>query len=94
MRRYIKKIYQAAVEAGKTVIATSDMYWPKEYIEKLLIQCGYTNLEYIFVSCDIKKSKYSGEMFRCLKQEKFKEKKICAKHHTQVYYIARTWARN
>lgn len=73
---YIKKIYQAAVEAGKTVIATSDMYWPKEYIEKLLIQCGYTNLEYIFVSCDIKKSKYSGEMFRCLKQEKFKEKKI------------------
>lgn len=43
------------------IIAVSDMYWPKEYLIKLLRKCGY-RIERIFVSCDCECGKRSGEL--------------------------------
>lgn len=47
--------------ADSLIIAVSDMYWPKEYLIKLLKKCGYT-IEKVFVSCDCECAKRSGEL--------------------------------
>lgn len=73
---YIMQIYQTAIGAGKIVIATSDMYLPKEYINKILQNCGYERFDDIIVSCDKNAEKRNGELFRWLRTEKYAHKKI------------------
>ena len=59
----IHPIYEKAKELGKRVIATSDMYLKKETIEKILENSGYEMNE-VYVSCEVDKTKGSGELFR------------------------------
>lgn len=72
---FVKKMYQYALDNHKTVIATSDMYIPKEYMKEILADNDYDNFNAIFVSCDYEKSKYNGELYELVKK-KFGEKKI------------------
>jgi HAD superfamily hydrolase (TIGR01549 family) len=60
---YMKKIYEAMVAAGKKVIIVSDMYWPSDYMEKILAKCGYSGWNHLYVSCDYDASKYSGKLY-------------------------------
>ncbi len=73
---YMKQLYDAAIEQGKIVVATSDMYWPKSYIEQILNKCGYTGLKNIFVSCDYGVDKKSGKLYKVLKEKEFAGRKI------------------
>ncbi|MCR5702187.1 MAG: HAD-IA family hydrolase [Lachnospiraceae bacterium] len=61
---YMKKIYDAMIENGKTVIIISDMYWPEKYMKRLLNKCGYDNWNKMYVSCDYGASKRSGELYK------------------------------
>lgn len=73
---YIKEVYEAALKYGKKVIAVSDMYWPKEYIEEILCKCGYTEIKDIYVSCDYGCSKKDGTLFKLLKEQEYQKQKI------------------
>ena len=53
-----------AKQKGYKVILISDMYWPMEYIRRLLSSCGFNlELDGIYISCDYGVSKASGELF-------------------------------
>lgn len=73
---YIKKLYKLAVELGKKVIIVSDMYWPKEYLKEILTNCGYTETEDIYVSCDFKMSKKDGTLFEFISKKEYVNKRI------------------
>lgn len=66
---YCKRLFDLLKEQGKRIIACSDMYLPKEYIEKLLEKCGYTGFEEIYVSCEYTFSKRTSGMYKMLKNK-------------------------
>lgn len=45
------------IKNDKTVIIVSEMYLPKEVIEKILMNCGYSGYMKLYVSCEYRKSK-------------------------------------
>lgn len=49
---YLKEVFDRLVEQGTTVVLTSDMYWPENYMRRLLDSCGYRGYHGLFVSCD------------------------------------------
>lgn len=65
---YMKCAFDILKARGKRIFILSDMYFPKEYIKKLLNINGYDGIEEIFVSCDLKGGKKSGFMFKFLKE--------------------------
>ncbi len=73
---FMLELYKRLMDAGKCVIAVSDMYWPAEQIETILKKCGYPVMERVFVSCDEKKSKADGTLFEWIRKEAYPGKKI------------------
>ncbi|PWW08326.1 hypothetical protein DFQ01_10147 [Paenibacillus cellulosilyticus] len=63
-RKTIREIFHAAIQAGKEVIITSDMYLPKEFLIKVLNKNGYTGFSKLYLSSDEKLSKGSGRLFK------------------------------
>lgn len=59
---YLKPIYDKLLEQDKAIIITSDMYWTKEYLIKLLASCGYDGFKDIFVSCEYQENKGSSKL--------------------------------
>lgn len=59
----IRPIYEEAKESGKRVIAVSDMYLDETVIGKILDKSLY-QMDKIYVSCNLNKTKGSGELFR------------------------------
>ena len=49
---------------SKKVILISDMYLPREMIEKILYNCGVTGFDKIYISCDIGLTKRSGKLYK------------------------------
>lgn len=71
VREDIREIYQFALERGKRMIAVSDMYLPTDVLREILRAKGYADIERIYVSCEYKKRKDSGELYDfILKEEK------------------------
>ena len=60
----IYEIYKEAIKYGKIVLAVSDMYLPKEFLVKVLIKNGYTELTDIFVSSELNGCKYNKKIFK------------------------------
>lgn len=60
----IKPLYDMAINEGKKVVITSDMYLPKDIIETILINCGYSNYSSLFLSCEENMTKRTGNLFR------------------------------
>lgn len=58
----IRPLYNLARVLGKTVIATSDMYIPSDVMTDILVAKGY-ELDHVFMSCDIGRSKHEGGLF-------------------------------
>lgn len=58
----IKLLYKKLKKLNKKIIFTTDMYLPKEQIEKMILKCGYEK-EKIFLSCEIKKSKRDKSIY-------------------------------
>ncbi len=76
VRKYGKELFELAKQQGKTVVIASDMYLPKEFIEKLLAKNGY-KYDKLYLSSDIKVGKYSSNMFKYMINDlKVKPKEI------------------
>lgn len=59
-----KKIYDYASSLGKKIIIVSDMYLPKNAIEKILIKNNYTNYYKLYLSSELKLTKASGNLYK------------------------------
>ena len=58
-----KTLYNLALESGKKVIYTTDIYLPSDFIKKLLQNCGYDNTLEIHSSYDYKVLKHTGNIY-------------------------------
>ena len=59
-RTEVVKLLLYARESGKSVVLTSDMYFPPEILSKILSGKGIFGYDEILVSCAVKKSKHTG----------------------------------
>lgn len=66
-RKTMCAVYKKAIELGKRVILTSDMYLPEREMKILLTQCGIIGYERLFISCEEKAEKKNGGMYKKLK---------------------------
>ena len=66
---YMKKVYRLLQEQGKMIVITSDMYLPKEMMEKLLHKNGFTGYDMLYVSCDYGCSKSNGSLYHYVKND-------------------------
>lgn len=57
------ELYTLALDAGKKVIFTSDMYLESDVIRKILEKNGYTEEDKIYLSSEVKVSKSKGKLF-------------------------------
>lgn len=65
----IKKMYEEAINAGKTVIATSDMYLSKDFLKKVLDANGYQEIKHIYVSSTCKKCKGTKNIYKLILED-------------------------
>lgn len=63
-RSYARELFQLCHALGKRIIITSDMYLPKEAVEKILARCGYEGYEKLYLSSDVKLGKWSGDLYQ------------------------------
>lgn len=63
------ELYTLALDVGKKVIFTSDMYLDKDTIEKILNKNGYINKEKLYLSSEIKLTKANGDLYKYVLDE-------------------------
>lgn len=66
---YMMNIYKEAKNLGKKVIAVSDMYLPKDVIEKMLLKCGYDGFDEVIISNEYGASKRTTELYKIVKEK-------------------------
>jgi len=64
----VVEMFQYALDQGKEVYLTSDMYLPKAELEKILHSYGITGYRELLVSCEEKAQKSDGTLYTRLKQ--------------------------
>ncbi len=62
-------LYKLAKYLGKRVICTSDMYIPIKDIEQILNKNGYNEIDKIYLSCELMKTKATGSLYEYVLQE-------------------------
>lgn len=65
----IKLIYDYCRENRKEIFIISDMYLPKEYLETVLKKEGFLGYNKLYVSCESRKTKRSGELYKFFCEE-------------------------
>lgn len=65
-RQAVKEVLLYACQKGKTIYLTTDMYFPKKIIEKILNNCGITCNCEILISCENNASKEDGYLYEVL----------------------------
>lgn len=60
----VANLYKYALENSKIIVATSDMYFNEDFLQKLLEKNGYDKIAKIFVSSEYKHTKGSGKLFK------------------------------
>lgn len=69
----MKEIFDYCKKQNKKIFLISDMYLPKEFIQKLLKKCGYEKYNNLYISNEIMESKHIGGLYDyVMKQEKIK----------------------
>lgn len=66
---YMLRVVRELQKRGKTITAASDMYLGKYHIKKLLEGCGYGTFDAYFVSCDWRRSKGEGSLYKVIKKK-------------------------
>lgn len=61
-------LLEAAADLDIRVILISDMYLPKRHIGRMLCKCGLTDFSELYVSCETRRNKANGDMFRYVKK--------------------------
>ena len=62
-RKSAKDLVEFAVNKGKKIVATSDMYLPSAFIMKILKKNGYAGNIEVFVSCETGVAKWTGNLY-------------------------------
>lgn len=65
---YMKQIYDNVTNSGKKVIFTTDMYLPRNVIEKLLSNAGYNTDNNLFISNELGLRKGDGTLQKYIKE--------------------------
>lgn len=65
--QYIYNIYRELLAQNKTVVFTTDMYLPRETLERILHSCGYESYDLLLISNEEKVNKGSGRLQQQLK---------------------------
>ncbi len=60
----VTRLIDTAARLGKRVIAVSDIYLRAEDLAALLRMHGISNIDHIFASCDLGRTKFHGNLFR------------------------------
>ncbi len=63
-RESIKEVFESALNSGKIIIITSDMYLPVNFIEKVLNKNNFTGYKKIYLSSEYKETKSTGKLFK------------------------------
>lgn len=79
-RKKIVDIYNECLASGKKVYLISDMYLPRELIEKMLQKCKIKNYEKLYISNEFGKTKKTGELFQLFVESE----KITTKTHLHI----------
>ena len=69
VRKTGKELYELALELGKQVIITSDMYLPLDFIKKVLEKNGYTGHSKVYLSSECFKTKSTGKLYEEVLQD-------------------------
>lgn len=80
-----RELYEAALLSGKQVILISDMYLERETIVKLLERNGYCEYSKLYLSSEIRRTKYNGSLYRYVRKE------LGIGQDTHIYHIGDTW---
>ncbi|MGO2264651.1 glycosyltransferase [Halomonas sp.] len=59
----IIELLDFAILSGKKVVLCSDMYLPRDTIEKMLKKCGVSNYDKLYLSCEIGLTKKHGTIY-------------------------------
>lgn len=62
----VTDVYNRCLEDGKTVFITSDMYWPQEIVERLLVKIGVVSYKELYLSSTRQAVKSDGSLFQLL----------------------------
>lgn len=65
----MKPKYIKALQDGKKIIITSDMYLDQETIEQILAACGYVGYDRLYLSSSLGVSKATGRIFDIIKYD-------------------------
>lgn len=65
----IAYIFEWCKQNNKRIFITSDMYLPKNFIEKLLKKFEYSDYEKLYLSGDVGLTKHSGNLFKKILEE-------------------------
>ena len=65
---YMLDVFKELKKRNKKIIAVSDMYLSAQHIQTILQRKGYQGFDHIFVSCDEKRGKYEGKIFKSISQ--------------------------
>lgn len=65
----MKSVFDCAISLNKTVILTSDMYLPREFLENVLKDKGFEGYHRLFVSGEHRTCKRTGGLFRLALEE-------------------------
>lgn len=68
-RKTAKILFDTAIQNGKKVILTTDMYLPENVIKNILEKNGYAGYDKLFLSCVLNKNKCSGTMYHHIIEE-------------------------
>lgn len=68
-RKYSKELFDLAKHLGKKVVIASDMYLKKDFLEKLLANCGYNGYDALYVSSEARITKWSGKLFKRISED-------------------------
>lgn len=79
-----KELFEYAKAIGKKIILVSDMYLDAELIRKILVNNGIYGYQKLYLSCEYRKLKYNGELFKVA----LADLKIEA---NQVLHVGDTW---
>lgn len=63
INKNIKEAYEYCVKTGKTVICVSDMYLEESVIKQILFNAGYNDIDKLYVSSELNKTKYTGSLY-------------------------------
>lgn len=66
---YFLSLIDTLGKCNKPLVVCSDMYWGKEKIRELLMNCGYPNFAEYFVSSDYRSSKNNGKLYEQIKNK-------------------------